>query len=223
VRALPEDHYGLSMIGLTATFLLVGLAGEGRLVRILIGVLLSATLFFTIKTAGASPKTLKIASVAIAIAFAAMLVEALFFQDDKPVLGYVVLGALSISAPIIVVKRLLQHPIVTLQTLTGAVVVYVLLGLTFTFLLTAGELVQGPDFLNRTSNNPTDFLYLSFITLTTVGYGDVTPGTNLARVLMIIEAVLAQIFLATVIARFASLFTRRDRASDDSEPVSDDS
>ena len=58
---------------------------------------------------------------------------------------------------------------------------------------------------------PGDFMYFSFITLTTVGYGDLTPFTDAARSAAVFEAVLGQVFLATAVARIVSLLgSRRD-------------
>jgi len=206
---LPEDKYGIAMIGLTATFIMLGLVPQGRVLRLVVALVLTATLYFTIQTSGAKRLYLRIVSVAIVIAWITVLIEVIVTPDRRPIVSYTIIGLLSLAAPVFVLQRLLGHAIVTMQTLVGAVVVYVLLGLSFTFLLSAGELLQGQRFLVRDVHSSTDFLYLSFITLTTVGYGDVTPGTNLAREVVIVEAVLAQLFLATVIARFASLFTGR--------------
>ena len=57
-----------------------------------------------------------------------------------------------------------------------------------------------------------DFLYFSFITQTTVGYGDLTPGTDVGRVVVTFEALIGQVFLVTLVARLVSMYgTRRGR------------
>jgi hypothetical protein len=50
------------------------------------------------------------------------------------------------------------------------------------------------------------FSYFSFTTLTTVGFGDFTATTDLARRIAVIEAVLGQVFIATTLARLVSLY-----------------
>jgi voltage-gated potassium channel Kch len=54
--------------------------------------------------------------------------------------------------------------------------------------------------------------YFSFVTLTTLGYGDVTPASDLARVLAINEAALGQLFLVVLVARLVGLHTSQDNA-----------
>ena len=59
-----------------------------------------------------------------------------------------------------------------------------------------------------------DLLYYSFVTLGTVGYGDVTPASPAARSLSLIEAVVGIMYVATMIARFVSIQTNNDSRSE---------
>lgn len=59
-----------------------------------------------------------------------------------------------------------------------------------------------------------DFIYLSFPTIPTLGYGDVVPATSQARTLATFEALVGVFFVATLVARFASLYERADRHRD---------
>ena len=65
--------------------------------------------------------------------------------------------------------------------------------------------------------------YFSFVTLTTTGYGDYTAAGDGARALATIEAMIGQIFLATLVARLVSSFARGTRRlrSDRADPTSD--
>jgi len=54
-------------------------------------------------------------------------------------------------------------------------------------------------------------LYFSVVTLTTVGYGDITPATELAKRLVVVGAFVGQVFLITFVARLVSLWTGRFR------------
>ena len=55
------------------------------------------------------------------------------------------------------------------------------------------------------------FSYFSFTTLTTVGFGDYTAATDIARRIAVIEAVLGQVFIATTLARLVSLYKSGER------------
>jgi hypothetical protein len=56
-----------------------------------------------------------------------------------------------------------------------------------------------------------DAIYFSFITLATLGYGDIVPGNDIAKSIAIVEAVAGQLYLAVMIARLVSLYVTRDR------------
>jgi hypothetical protein len=63
-----------------------------------------------------------------------------------------------------------------------------------------------------------DLLYYSFVTLATVGYGDVSPASPAARSLSLIEAVIGIMYVATMIARFVSIQTNNDRRNGTPDP-----
>lgn len=75
----------------------------------------------------------------------------------------------------------------------------------------AGELPTS--ILAYTNQQWSSFFYLSMVTITTVGYGDVTPISALARNLAVLEAVLGQFYLAVVVARLVGLVSARGRGS----------
>jgi hypothetical protein len=122
----------------------------------------------------------------------------------------VVLG----MATYVVLRHLLGHETISLNTLAAALAVYVLIGLIFTELFIAAS-TFGPakPFLAQTVlPERNDFVYLSYVTLTTVGFGDLTPKSDIARTLVITEALTGQIFLVTAVARVVSMFGQQRRA-----------
>ncbi len=90
---------------------------------------------------------------------------------------------------------------VTVRTIIGVLSVYLLIGLLFTFVdsIIASESSQA-FFRHNVAGTPADFLYFSYATLTTVGYGDLTASIELARSVSIIEALLGQIYLVSVVS-----------------------
>ena len=106
-----------------------------------------------------------------------------------------------------VVRRALQHRQVTLNTLAAAIAAYLMLGIWFAMIFRFIAAVDGWTFFGPDEGEPTvgSFMYFSFITLTTVGYGDLTPATGAGRSAAVVEAVLGQVYLVTTVARVVSL------------------
>jgi voltage-gated potassium channel Kch len=71
-----------------------------------------------------------------------------------------------------------------------------------------GAFVAGGEFSRMSA------LYFSFVTLATLGYGDIVPRTDVARGVAIVEGVGGQLFLAVMVARLVSLYARAGRQED---------
>jgi hypothetical protein len=94
----------------------------------------------------------------------------------------------------------------------GAICIYVLLGMMFAFVYAAIDAISsGPFFVQTADATPPDFLYFSFITQTTVGYGDFTASGDLGRALAVLEALTGQLYLVTIIAVLVSRLSARAR------------
>jgi hypothetical protein len=90
---------------------------------------------------------------------------------------------------------------VTLTVVAGVLCLYLLLGLFFASVYVGlDRLTDSPFFAGGLPANPSNAVYFSFITMTTVGYGDFTAGTNLGHTLSAFEALIGQIYLVTVVA-----------------------
>lgn len=110
-------------------------------------------------------------------------------------------------------KIILTGKHVTLHLINGALCIYLLIGLFFSqvyiLLLTfSNAFVRNGVSMTFGDNlsNGLWLMYYSFITLATVGYGDITPVTHLASMLSAIEAITGQLFLAVIVARMVSLY-----------------
>jgi len=126
-----------------------------------------------------------------------------------PFFAYVTLTTLS---------RVLSGDKVTLDKLFGAAAVYLLMGLTWAMSYTVIEIIHPGNFFIPATNNPPgimslghtsnwpDFLYFSFTTLTTLGYGDIHPISHQARSLAILEAASGVLYVAFLVARMVSMY-----------------
>jgi voltage-gated potassium channel len=94
---------------------------------------------------------------------------------------------------------------VNAHSITGAVCVYLLFGLLFQFLYSAVALIGSGDFFAQgTVGTRALRLYFSYVTLATLGYGDYTPAGDLGHTIAVLEALLGQLYLVTVLALLVS-------------------
>jgi len=92
------------------------------------------------------------------------------------------------------------------EHLFAALSAYLLAGLYFGLLYWSLEQIH-PGTVTATNFSRTGAMYYSFVTLATIGYGDIVPRTDIARGLAIVEGVGGQLFLAVLVARLMSLYT----------------
>jgi voltage-gated potassium channel len=103
---------------------------------------------------------------------------------------------------------------VTYETVLGALCTYVLLGLLFAFAYLALDLVRdAPFFAQPGPHEASEYLYFSFVTITTLGFGDLSPAVGLPQALTALEALLGSVFLVTLVARLVTLWVRQDEAA----------
>ena len=98
---------------------------------------------------------------------------------------------------------------ITYHRIVGAILLYLTIGLVFVALYTLVGAHSPNAFTGLTVTAhvslPSDLVYFSFTTLTTLGYGDIMPVHPIARSLTNIEAILGQLYPATLLARLVSL------------------
>lgn len=103
---------------------------------------------------------------------------------------------------------------ITVPTMFGVLCVYLLIGPAFAFGFgIVAALEHDTFFASGVDGTQSDFLYFSFTTLTTTGYGDLTAATDLGHALSITEALIGQIYLVTVVALIVANLGGRPAAS----------
>jgi hypothetical protein len=97
--------------------------------------------------------------------------------------------------------------------------VYLLIGLTWAALYILIEYVNPGSFIDTSTKIPINaprFLFFSYVTLTTTGYGTLLPVSDPARSLALVEAIFGQLYLAILVARLVGLHISKPRATDQS-------
>jgi hypothetical protein len=126
-----------------------------------------------------------------------------------------------------VLRRVVSTPEVGSRTILGALSVYTVLGILFTFVYGAIDRIQsGPFFEGTPHPIGSDFIFFSYTTLTTTGYGNLVPGGQPGRMISGLEMMIGQIFLVTLVAGLVSLWRpgeglRRRREQRDSKEAAD--
>jgi Ion channel len=192
-------HYVLVLALVVSAVLFMSFAPEGAWAR---GVLL---LLESITLAAALWRSRSVGSDArIGFVLAAMAIAVL-----QVVVGGTALTALAsglnavfaISTIVVIARGVVTGDGVTFQSVIAAICIYLLVGITFTFLYGAAAAIgNGPFFTEGTDGTISIRLYFSFITLTTVGYGDYAAAGSVGHTLSFTEALMGQLYLVTVVA-----------------------
>ena len=206
-RRARNERYFFLLACSVIDICVIGLAGAGRWATFSYTPITAATLLLALRTSEARRRTMQIAWAAAVIAVLASLL--VVFTGSKHLNGYVyfMLFALLVISPAAIARRIVTSRRVTLRLLVAAICVYLMIGLLFTFVylgVNGVHRASSPRVRRRTRRS---IWYFSFITMTTVGFGDFTPGEPLPRVLVVFEAMLGQVFLVTAVARLVSLYS----------------
>jgi uncharacterized membrane protein len=206
-RFARGDSYGLLLALLIVLYIVIAIESHESLWgRFFISVLLGGVLLLAFHTSHVRARGLTIGVILVVIADTSNLVQALLNRHGGDGSTFIMF-ALVLIAPVVILNRIIRHETVGLETILGAICVYVLIAIAFAGIY-AGINDSEPRgfFAQQVTPNNVDFLYFSFVTITTVGYGDLTAGTSTGRVLVTFEALIGQIFLVTLVARLVSMY-----------------
>jgi voltage-gated potassium channel len=109
---------------------------------------------------------------------------------------------------VLILKHIFKQEDVTHETIYGSIVVYILIGILWVFLYNLTELLHPGSFSLASifdAESKKELYFFSFVTLTTLGYGDITPVSAPARSLAMLEAIVGQMFIAVLIARLVGI------------------
>jgi hypothetical protein len=201
VSRLRASHsYRWVLLMIVVVFAFMATAPDTEWARSVIVFSQSATLVIALWTSGLTKYAkASLSIVGVASALAVLLV----LRPGNTLTGIVGIFELVLTLGIaaIVAFGIVDQGEINEQSVTGAICVYLLLGLMFTFFYGAvATLDSAPFFTSGTDGTVAIRLYFSYVTLSTVGYGDYAAASNFGHLLAIIEALSGQLYLVTVVA-----------------------
>ena len=194
--------YGLVLLSILFTIIVAAAVGRSQWGRWFVAVLQGATLLFTLNVSGAKLRARITAFVLVALG---LIVAAITVVIGDTKTSYVIAAAISgllvIGAPVAIVRGVRSQLEVTVRTVLAALSIFLLIGLFFTFAFAVMAVIDtGPFFASGIDGQLPDHLYFSYSTLATVGFGDLAASGDIGRMTSVLEALVGQLYLVTVVA-----------------------
>ena len=212
-----RQRFGLVLLFITASFILEGTVSRSGWAQAVVTTLLGITLLLTFWAADMQPHLLRRSAAAVGLGVAAAVLTVVSGDHTAEGFGRVADAALVALAPPMLVVGMLRsvrrHRAITIEAVLGGLCLYLLVGMFFAFVYGALENLGGnPFFASGIDATAPRCNYFSFSTLTTVGFGDLTARSDLGRTLAVLEALVGQLYLVTVVSVGVSNLVPRARA-----------
>ena len=201
----PSLRYGLALLLIGLSIFATAFADQGRWQAVLSLALQGAALIFVLRVSEAHRTVRLFAFTVTVVGVVAASIAVWVGGSDGPTRWSNLISAMmAFVAPVAIVRRLARERVITLQVVAGAVAIYLLIGQFFAVTYrTIGSQGSDPFFAQLQPGevaSSVDYTYFSYVTLATVGYGDLTARGDGGRMLAISEALMGQIYLVTVVA-----------------------
>lgn len=195
-----RDAYLLVFVLIVLTVFLAAVAPPGSWGTVAVTALQALTLMLAARTSGVTGRLLWVVRLLALAPVAGVFAALMLGRHVAEVPYFLSLIVLIAGTQAAIIVHATEETKVTAQTVMAALSVYLMLGLLFAAVDMLVGTARGPFFAQSGTHTASDFVYYSYITLTTVGYGDLTPATGLGRACAISEALFGQLYLVTVIS-----------------------
>src|SRR5436190_2159265 len=204
-RVRASHSYGLVLALIVLSFVFISVSPDGSWADSLLLLLQSITLVTALWSSGVARAGSTLSLGLVALSGLAALALLVFGGNVFAGIVGLLSGFVTVATIVTIALGVVDQGEANVRAVTGAVCVYVLIGLVFVFLYgVIAILGSGNFFAQGTDGTRSLRLYFSFVTLATLGYGDYTPAASLGRTLAIVEALTGQLYLVTVIAVLVS-------------------
>jgi Ion channel len=209
-----EHRYGLVLVLILWSLVFQLAAPDDDWARLVTIALQGGTLVLALYASEARQLIARLATVVVALAVFGSGAALIGFGELGSTAGRIVAVLLVALAPLAIVRGVVRgvrtEGAVTMHTMFGVLCIYLLIGMLFAFAYgLVGDAQSEAFFASGIAPDISDYLYFSFATITTVGYGDLSAATDLGRSVAITEALIGQIYLVTVVAVIVGGLSRR--------------
>lgn len=211
-RFRATHSYWVVLLALGVVFFFAALAPDTAWATALLVLLETATLVLALRTAGWRVTQSRTVFGLVALGTTAAIADIVWRANAMDALTGVLMGLLTLALAVVVALGAVEQGEVNSKSVAGAICVYVLLGLIFMHVFgVMAVLGHGSFFAQGTDGTRAIRLYFSYTTLATLGYGDYTPAGNLGHALAVLEALVGQLYLVTVVAVVVTRLAPRQR------------
>ena len=202
------DSYGLVLVLLAAGYVAMSALSAVAWGRTLVVAIQALTLLLVLSTSRVPAALMRAAMAAVSVSVSVSIASGLLpGMYEARALNQFLGTILLLTAMLVTLRRIATHTVVTRETILGAIDVYVLAGSCFAMIFgIVAALSAGPFFSGVPRPAVSDFLFFSFTTITTTGYGNLVPASPLGQSLAVMEAIFGQIYLVIIVARLVSLW-----------------
>ncbi len=203
------NKYGLVVVLIMLCYVTsVSSERPGGAIIVMLVQLVTLFLTFSASESRNAQRIAGIACVVVALIAVASFGFGVAFEFDDTVIKVLAIVSilLYLIAPFVILRHLLRRDVVDARTILGAIAIYLMLGMMFAFTYRALSLwIPDPAFFGTDGRGTNaEFLFFSFITLTTTGYGNLVPAANPGQSIAVLEAIIGQLFLVTALAKIVN-------------------
>jgi len=212
LQKFSENRFLILLVLILSTIVLTPFLDHFFRTKILMDIFLTVLFFGIIFAIRSKRSHLIIASILVLPLI--LSTWSIYFYDSTQI-GMLtrIFGALFFGYAVIIILQIIARSTeVTRETIFAAVVAYLLIALMWAFFYMILEMVAPGSFSFPDKSirlETMQFEYFSFITITTLGYGDITPLTNRASALTLLEAIIGQIYLVVLVAWLVGMYVSR--------------
>jgi len=165
-----------------------------------------------------SKKTKKILIASGMVTIILTWLDIFIANDGMKLAAFLSFFCFNVFITVFMIRHVARHKNVTVTILINSINGYLFIGLLGAVLLAMTEILQdyflhigsgAINFAGNTSQGFHDYLYFSFVTMTTLGYGDITPVSSLAKSITILIAIMGQLYLTMLVAMLVGKFLSR--------------